>query len=158
MKPNRHHAPGLGPAAKAHGVAPSHSDIPHGTTPNSCGHERVPPQLIWHYRTLLHLRDRLMPNHAGKAVCHLDLPEAPAVDSARDRAEHNALWTQLATEADPLFEIDCALQRIHDGLYGICEETGQIIAAERLLAHPWTRYAVFTRSVNEISLRGEDRL
>jgi RNA polymerase-binding protein DksA len=34
--------------------------------------------------------------------------------------------------------IDAALQRIEDGTYGICQNCGQPIAAERLEALPWT--------------------
>jgi len=34
--------------------------------------------------------------------------------------------------------IDAALQRIEDGTYGICQNCGQPIGAERLEALPWT--------------------
>jgi RNA polymerase-binding protein DksA len=34
--------------------------------------------------------------------------------------------------------IDAALQRIEDGTFGICQNCGQPIAAERLEALPWT--------------------
>jgi DnaK suppressor protein len=41
-----------------------------------------------------------------------------------------------------LSEIDAALQRIEDGTYGICENCGKPIGAERLAAIPWTRLCI----------------
>src|ERR1700727_1694481 len=41
-----------------------------------------------------------------------------------------------------LMEIESALARIEKGLYGICEETEEMIEAERLLAIPWTRLSI----------------
>ena len=55
-------------------------------------------------------------------------------------ARLGALVRRLAAERDPLFEIDCALQRIHDGTYGFCETTGHPIAPRRLREAPWERY------------------
>jgi DnaK suppressor protein len=39
-------------------------------------------------------------------------------------------------------EIDMALQRIEEGTYGICEETGDVIEGPRLMAIPWTRLSL----------------
>ena len=39
-------------------------------------------------------------------------------------------------------EIDKALQRIRDGLYGYCEETGEKIGIGRLKANPITLYCI----------------
>lgn len=61
-------------------------------------------------------------------------------DSARDQADRDLLWAELGFENDKLFEIDCALQRLRDGVYGFCEVTGHAIPAERLRTVPWTRY------------------
>lgn len=41
-----------------------------------------------------------------------------------------------------LSEIEFALERMADGTYGICEETGDLIEAERLMAIPWTRLSL----------------
>jgi RNA polymerase-binding protein DksA len=43
---------------------------------------------------------------------------------------------------ETLVEIDAALQRIEDGVYGICEVCGKPIGAERLSAIPWTRLCI----------------
>lgn len=114
------------------------------STPNSCGPEKIPPAWRWHSRTLLQLRDRLLrahAEHASQAVTPLDLDSNDAADSAQDRADRDLLWAELGAENDRLFEIDCALQRIHDGVYGFCEATGHPIPVERLRAVPWTRYS-----------------
>jgi len=98
-----------------------------GNTPNSCGRERVPPQWSWHHRTLVRLRDRLIRGH-------------DSVDTHKSRRELDRLWPSLLLVENKLFEVDCALQRIHDGVYGFCDETGHTIPPERLRAAPWTRY------------------
>jgi RNA polymerase-binding protein DksA len=41
-----------------------------------------------------------------------------------------------------LAAIDAALQRIEDGTYGICENGGEQIPAERLEAIPWTTLCI----------------
>lgn len=85
-------------------------------------------------------------------------PARDAVSSSEDRpALHalvEALTTFLATELAPedtreilnrvyhqrLDEIDDALTRISEGLYGVCEECGGAIYPPRLKRIPWTRY------------------
>jgi RNA polymerase-binding transcription factor DksA len=64
-----------------------------------------------------------------------------AADNDGNSTDREIMWTELGAEEDRLFELDCALQRIRDGVYGICEETGCQIPPERLRAIPWTRYA-----------------
>lgn len=125
-------------AAREEEVGPSQPN-----TPNSDAQEHIPPQWTWHYRTLLHLRDRLTrahSEHAREAANPIEQHGVDPVDTAQERLERDLLWTELANEHDRLFEIDCALQRLRDGVYGYCEETGHAIPAERLRAVPWTRY------------------
>jgi len=50
-------------------------------------------------------------------------------------AMHERLRSQLV-------EIEMALSRIDQGNYGICEETEEVIEADRLLAIPWTRLSI----------------
>ncbi len=45
-------------------------------------------------------------------------------------------------ELHKLREIEAALQRIEDGLYGVCEETGEPIEAKRLEKQPWARLSI----------------
>ena len=48
-----------------------------------------------------------------------------------------------------LMEIESALSRIEKGLYGICEETEEVIGPERLLAIPWTRLSIEGAEIRE---------
>ena len=41
-----------------------------------------------------------------------------------------------------LSAVEMALARIEQGCYGLCEETGEPIAPERLLALPWTSLSI----------------
>ncbi|MCU7611309.1 TraR/DksA family transcriptional regulator [Anaplasma capra] len=53
------------------------------------------------------------------------------------------LTLQTCNRNDALtVEIDKALQRIDDGLYGYCEETGEKIGTARLEANPVTLYCI----------------
>lgn len=109
----------------------------------------VPAQWLWHHRVLSNLRDRLS-SQAGELKQAVAQPLEPRsmdeADSATDEFDHDLALTQLSASQDALLEIDEALQRISDGRYGICEETGETIPAERLKAVPWTR---FIRPVEE---------
>jgi DnaK suppressor protein len=48
-----------------------------------------------------------------------------------------------------LVEIEMALSRIDNGVYGICEETEEPIESERLLAIPWTRLSIEGAEIRE---------
>jgi DnaK suppressor protein len=48
-----------------------------------------------------------------------------------------------------LMEIEFALVRIENGTYGICEETEEMIEAERLMAIPWTRLSIEGAEIRE---------
>jgi DnaK suppressor protein len=48
-----------------------------------------------------------------------------------------------------LMEIELALSRIDKGLYGVCEETEEVIEADRLLAIPWTRLSIEGAEIRE---------
>lgn len=55
---------------------------------------------------------------------------------------HERLRTQL-------MEIESALARIEQGIYGVCEETEEPIEPERLLAIPWTRLSIEGAEIRE---------
>ena len=48
----------------------------------------------------------------------------------------------VSNEQELLTEIECAIDRIFQGTYGICEQTGNRITPERLKAVPFTRYSI----------------
>lgn len=52
-----------------------------------------------------------------------------------------------------LLEIEFALSRIIDGTFGLCEETGETIEEERLMAIPWTRLSIEGAEIREKMLK-----
>lgn len=110
---------------------------------------RVPAKWRWHYLVLLALQRRLM-RERGELLRASAQPLEPhsmdEADSATDEFDHDLALTQLSAEQNALYEVNDALERILDGSYGICKETGQAIPAARLRAIPWTR---FTYAVEE---------
>lgn len=48
-----------------------------------------------------------------------------------------------------LIEIESALARIENGSFGVCEETEEIIEADRLKAIPWTRLSIEGAEIRE---------
>lgn len=49
-----------------------------------------------------------------------------------------------------LLEIELALAKIQEGIYGICEETDEPIEVQRLLAIPWTRLSIEGAEIREV--------
>ena len=48
-----------------------------------------------------------------------------------------------------LMEVEMALARIEQGRYGICQETGELIEHERLMALPWTSLSIEGAEIRE---------
>jgi len=73
-----------------------------------------------------------------------DLSSMPIhmADIGTDNYEQEFALGLMDSERKLLREIDDALQRIEQGIYGICEGTGKQIPKARLEAQPWARYCV----------------
>ena len=73
-----------------------------------------------------------------------DLSSMPIhmADIGTDNYEQEFALGLMDSERKLLKEIDDALQRIEQGVYGTCEATGKPIAKARLEAKPWARYCV----------------
>jgi RNA polymerase-binding protein DksA len=63
-------------------------------------------------------------------------------DQGSDEAEYETKLLLSATQKEYLREIDEALQRIEDGIYGVCEITGKAIGLARLRAIPTARLSI----------------
>ena len=105
---------------------------------------RVDAKWARNYRLLLRLRERLL----GEGVELLEQAAQPieprGMDlaiSSKDEFDHDFVLGRLSTIRDALFEVDEAIERILNGSYGRCEETGRMISEARLKAVPWTRFA-----------------
>ncbi len=73
-----------------------------------------------------------------------DLSSMPIhmADIGTDNYEQEFALELMDSERKLLRETDDALQRLEDGIYGICESTGKQIRKARLEAQPWARYCV----------------
>jgi len=73
-----------------------------------------------------------------------DLSSVPIhmADIGTDNYEQEFALGLMDGEIKMLREIDCALERIDQKTYGICEGTGKPIPKVRLEANPWARYSV----------------
>ncbi len=77
----------------------------------------------------------------------LSLMEAPnrepdPVDQGTNEALHNQEFGFQEYEDRLCHEVEAALQRIKNGTYGYCEETGRPVGVRRLLAVPYTRHSI----------------
>ena len=106
---------------------------------------RVKAKWKKYYDILLDLRRRLM-NQMG------DLKKESAeemtgysmhmADSGTDNFDRDSALSLLSADQDAVYEIDEALKRIEEDIYGICELTNKPIPKTRLNAVPWARYTV----------------
>lgn len=98
----------------------------------------------WHQRTLLALRARLvneLVEHRREATAILREDSDEISEIAGEESQRELMFVELSAEENQLAEVDAALARLRAGTYGVCEETGRLIAASRLLALPWTRFS-----------------
>ena len=89
-------------------------------------------------RKLLEWRDELV-RESTQTLQHLQqdsLQEADLADRASVESERSLELRTRDRERKLLSKIDDALERIQDGTYGYCEETGEPISLSRLDARP----------------------
>jgi len=104
---------------------------------------------------LLQLRDGMLDSMSGVARDTLrsraEGSEASAfgmhqADAGSDAYDRDFALSLLSQEQDALYEIDEALKRIEQGIYGICELCNKPILHARLEAIPFARYTVDCQS------------
>lgn len=71
------------------------------------------------------------------------------MDIATDNLEHELNYIFEEREREKLFNINNALARIKEGNYGECDDCGDDIEVERLLALPFTRLCLDCKSKQE---------
>ncbi len=79
-------------------------------------------------------------------------------DIASSERERELTLSLGDRDREKLSEIDEALERINDNIYGICEECGEPIAEDRLRALPFTRVCVECQSKNEKEMKIRGRI
>lgn len=63
-------------------------------------------------------------------------------DLGGDEETRQMDYTLIERNLKKIGEINAAIERIDNGKFGICEETGEFITKERLEMIPWTRYSL----------------
>jgi RNA polymerase-binding transcription factor DksA len=109
---------------------------------------KLTPFLVKQRQRLLELKDSLLDSmrgvardnlHSGTDTSAFGMHQADAGSDAYDR---DFALSMLSKEQGSLYEIDEALKRIEDGVYGICDLCEKPIKHDRLEALPFTRYTV----------------
>lgn len=75
----------------------------------------------------------------GGNLSHMPIHMA---DIGSDTADQDFALNLAEKERETINEIDAALQRIDDGIYGVCQATGKPIPKARLDAKPWAKYTI----------------
>lgn len=73
-------------------------------------------------------------------------------EQGSDVADQSLNLDLAAADRRLIREIDAALERIRDGVFGLCASTGEPIGRERLEELPWARYSI--EAAREIERRG----
>lgn len=76
------------------------------------------------------------------AEATLELERGDIQDKASEEARRSTALRRRQHHDARLREVEAALQRMDDGVYGLCEETDEPIPWARLQAQPTTRYTV----------------
>jgi DnaK suppressor protein len=109
-----------------------------------------------HFRQILQAWKRELMEEVDRTVHHMQ-DEASNFPDPNDRAtQESEFGLELRTrdrERKLLKKIDAALERIEDGSYGYCEETGEEIGLRRLEARPVATLSVEAQERREMAER-----
>lgn len=128
--------------------------------PVSAGPRKVPRKWKKYHDLLTELRNEVSQElnlHSNETLKKSQKDDAGdlsiSVDAGTDNFDRDFALSLLSSEQEALKEIEAALQRIYNGTYGICEETGQPISDERLEAVPFTRFSLEGQRLHESQSR-----
>jgi len=133
---NRRNTPGDGASRDGRGKGRSSTKSP--LTKRDLAHYR---QLLLDRRERILRSVTSMEEEALKAAGQ-DFSVDHMADHGSDNFEQDLTLGLVESERKELVEIDHAIGRIDEGTYGVCEGTGEVIAAIRLEAIPYTRYSI----------------
>jgi DnaK suppressor protein len=109
-------------------------------------------KLEYFRQKLLEMRSQIMNRSAGRRTEALQI----SLEDIVDENDHAAAMVQQSISLNVqerdrfvLREIENALSKFEDGVYGICEDTEEPIDEGRLEAQPWTRYCVEAAEARE---------
>ncbi len=115
--------------------------------------DEIPQKWRRYYKMLIELRDHVLDGleiHTQETLKRSSKEDSGDLsgysqhmaDAGTDTFDRDFALSLVSNEQEALYEIEEAIKRIRSGAYGVCEITGQPIAAERLHAVPFTRYSL----------------
>lgn len=113
----------------------------------------IPRKWKKYYKLLLELRQHLQDEldlHTSDTLMHSAREDAGDLsnygnhqaDAGTDAFDRDFALSLVSSEQDALYEIEEAIRRMMDGNYGVCEQTGEPIKKERLVAVPFARFSL----------------
>ncbi|MEW5951368.1 MAG: TraR/DksA family transcriptional regulator [Elusimicrobia bacterium] len=109
-----------------------------------------PKELSEIEKSLTERKNDLIKNIEDKR--NYDLKESEVgdqIDEASDSLDKEILFGSSENERKILDEIEAALRRIKNGIYGKCEQCGIIIDKKRIKALPYSRYCIKCQIKND---------
>tara|TARA_B100000700_G_scaffold304777_1_gene377825 strand:+ start:420 stop:866 length:447 start_codon:yes stop_codon:yes gene_type:complete len=103
------------------------------------GEEYMSPEQIKHFKFILYEWKKLLMKEVDKTVEHMKQDSSKLSDPNDAATQEEEFRLELRTrdrERKLILKIDQALQRIEEGTYGFCEDTGEPIGIKRLEARP----------------------
>ena len=103
------------------------------------GEDYMSPEHIDHFKKILIDWKNLLMKEADKTVEHMKNDSTKLSDPNDAATQEEEFRLELRTrdrERKLIIKIDQALQRVDDGAYGYCEDTGEPIGIKRLEARP----------------------
>ncbi len=85
--------------------------------------------------------------YSSDLVDNISSPDV--VDQASSYTEKNVEMRTVNRQIKLVSKIDAALKRLRDGTYGFCEETGEQIGLERLIARPIATLCIAAQEKHE---------
>ena len=103
------------------------------------GEKYMAAKQITHFKTILTKWKELLMKEADKTMEHMKNDSTKLADPNDAATQEEEFRLELRTrdrERKLIRKIDQALQRVDDGFYGFCEDTGEPIGIKRLEARP----------------------
>ena len=128
-------------------------------TPQEARESKVPKKFLTFYRILIKLRNELRDDldaHAQGTLLTSSQEESGdlstnSTDAGSESFNRDVALSMVASEQEALQEVEAAIDRIFDGTFGICQNTGKPIKRDRLKAVPFTRFSLEGQALHEQS-------
>lgn len=119
--------------------------------------EYMSQQMLRYFRDkLIKLRQDILTKERGNSFSMGNTPfrEPDYVDQGTMEGLHHGDFALQKYEDQVRHKVEAALARFHEGTFGYCEETGEAIGVQRLLAVPYACYSLKVQNHKENQGKG----